>query len=168
MGPQKSSVLIRFEDYPLDPKGGVGRRIRSMGDDEKRFRLTRKEWVMLIFGTALALGSFKSDDPWVVIPMLTISGLAFILLCVWHHGSVLRRSLAAAALVVVLVFIGWRDFRRNEGGVIGSQSPAAPATPPINQTATDSTCANFAAGSNAQIKCITEERAHHANDQPHH
>jgi predicted PurR-regulated permease PerM len=48
---------------------------------------------------------------------------------------------------------------------------AAPQTPlpnTINQTATDSTCSNFAAGSNAQIKCIAEERARHANDQPHH
>jgi uncharacterized membrane protein len=143
-----------------------------MGDDEKRFRLTRKEWVTLIFGTALALGSFKSDDPWVVIPMLVISGCAFVLLCVWHQGSIPLRALAATALVIVLIFIGWRDLRHGEVGVIvigGSSvpAPAAPATPAISQTATDSDCSNLVAGSDAQIKCEAEEKRH-AKDKTSH
>ena len=67
---------------------------------------------MIVAGTALALGSFKSDDPWVVIPMLAISGFAFVCLCIWHEGSRLARAGVALLLVVLLTFIGWRDLRK--------------------------------------------------------
>jgi hypothetical protein len=80
----------------------------------RRFKLTLKEVFILSFGTALALGSFKSDDPVVVIPMLSVAGVSFIGLCWWHQGKFLWRVIAALALLIILVFIGWRDLRSQE------------------------------------------------------
>jgi hypothetical protein len=77
-----------------------------------RFQFNLKEVLVIVAGTALALGSFKSDDPWVVIPMLAISGFAFVCLCIWHEGSRLARAGVALLLVVLLTFIGWRDLRK--------------------------------------------------------
>jgi hypothetical protein len=89
-------------------------------------QLTRKEWVTLIFGTALALGSFKSDDPWVVIPMLCISGATFILLCIWHGGKRAWRSFAALVLIAALCFIGWRDLHRQTTAPLAVQIKLRP------------------------------------------
>jgi hypothetical protein len=134
-------------------------------DSDYRFRLSRKEWVTLIFGTALALGSFKSDDPWVVIPMLTIAGVAFVLLCRRHHGRIVWRVLVALALLCALVFIGWRDLYHVPKETGGS-SPAPPQ-PTINQTSTGSDCSNLAAGSDSQIKCEAERERHEKDKNSH-
>ena len=132
-----------------------------------QFGLTRKEWVTLIFGTALALGSFKSDDPWVVIPMLAIAGVAFVVLCMWHHGRIAWRVPVAGALLFILAFIGWRDLRHTEQFSPSPQPSPAPTSPTINQTATDSDCSNLVAGSNAQIKCKSEKERHGKENVPH-
>ena len=79
---------------------------------------------MILAGTALALGSFRSDDPLVVIPMLIISGIAFAGLCIWHEGGRIPRIAVGAVIVVALVFIGWRDLRKPE--------PASAIGPPQN------------------------------------
>jgi hypothetical protein len=97
--------------------------ISSMENPEREeqktgLKITRKEGLLLLAGTALALGSFKSDDPWVVIPMLSVSGVVFVYLCLGQHWNWVRRILAAVLTVGVLGFIGWRDLRH---------PPAAPA-----------------------------------------
>jgi hypothetical protein len=136
-------------------------------ENEARFRLGRKEWATLIFGTALALGSFKSDDAIVVVPMLFIAGLAFVLLCFWHQGNPLWRVLVAAALLLVLVFIGWRDLRHVPSIPPTPVATPVPTPPTIIQNATDSACSNFVAASDAQIKCLAEEKVRHAKDNTH-
>jgi hypothetical protein len=112
-----------------------------------------KEWVMLIFATALALGSLKADDPLVIIPMLAISGVAFVLLCVWHKGKIIWRTLASLTLLSTLVFIGWRDIRKPVP--VEQANPVPPPVAPvttINQTATNSDCSNIVA-KDARLKC---------------
>jgi hypothetical protein len=127
-----------------------------------RFRFSLKEVLVIIAGTALALGSFSLDDPWVVIPMLLISGGAFLALCIWHHGTPFWRICVAIAVVVALTFIGWRDLHHSK---LEIGAPYVPTTPTISQTATDSECSNLVAGSNAQIECETAERDRHAKDK---
>jgi hypothetical protein len=112
--------------------------------------------------TALALGSFKSDDPCVAIPMLALSGVAFIALCIWHRGSSVSRALVACVLVGLLAFIGWRDLRKSP-----SSNKDAGAPPTINQSATDSDCSNLIAGTDAEIKCEAEKERHEKNKKSH-
>jgi hypothetical protein len=74
-----------------------------------KFKFSLKEFLVFVIGTALALGSLKSGDPWVVTPMLFLAGLAFIALCVRHEGKPIVRVLVGLVMVALLVFIGWRD-----------------------------------------------------------
>jgi hypothetical protein len=99
--------------------------------------------------------------------MLVISGGTFILLCIWHEGKVAWRVFAACVLISVLSFIGWRDLHHPSVAASGSIPPGPPPAITINQTATDSQCSNFIAGSDAQIECLAEEKAHHAKDKSH-
>jgi hypothetical protein len=133
-------------------------------DGRRELRLTRKEWVMLIFPTALALGSFKTDDPWVVVPMLCISGASFVLLCIWHQGRRAWRVFAASVLVAALSFIGWRDLHHQ---MTTAQPAGTPAGTNINQTSTDSDCSNLVAGSDSRIKCEAEKERHEKDDVSH-
>jgi hypothetical protein len=126
-------------------------------EDDRGFKVTLKEGLLILAGTALALGSFRSDDPWIVVPMLAISAVAFVWLCLGHRGPWKWRISAAALVLCVLVFIGWRDLRHRQDGVQAPPTARTTASPTINQTATSSNCANLVAGSDAQIKCEVEK-----------
>jgi len=131
-----------------------------MKDSELRgIKLNSKEWITLTLSTALALGSFKPDDPWVAIPMLFFSGAIFVVLCVKHRGSRVWRGAAAMALLSCLVFIGWRDLRHSAPAPTAFQGPPPknPSTS-INQQATDSSCSNQSAGENINNNCSTTEK----------
>jgi hypothetical protein len=127
-----------------------------------RFRLDLKEILLLIAGTALALGSFKSDDPWVVSPMLFISGCAFVALCYWHHGNPLKRIGVSIFVVAVLCFISWRDLKKPTKIEATERTVAPPRAPIPNrpqmiiQTADHSNCANISA-KDAKVKCEIEQ-----------
>ena len=132
-----------------------------------RFRLTRKEAVMLCFGTALTLGSFKPNDPWVVIPMLGLAEASFIMFCVWHNGRIWWRVVMASALLVILAFIGWRDLHFQEHVSVPPVPTSTGQPSSINQTATDSDCSNFVVGSDDQISCETERKNRAKNKTNH-
>jgi hypothetical protein len=149
------------EDYHLTQ--GSGR--ESMSSMASEFRFERKEFLVLILGTALALCSLKSDDLWVVVPMLVISGGAFIALCYWHHGKPIVRTITAVALIGALAFIGWRDLRPRPKS---EESVSAPTQSPpsiiINQTAIDSTCSNIASET-ARLECQKKEKEKHGHEK---
>lgn len=98
-------------------------------------RLSFKEGLLLTIGTALALGSFKTGDPWVVVPMLSIAAIAFVIICVIHPGRRLYRSVFGAAVLLVLSFIGWRDLRphRSERVPLASESEVSAEGQPNNK-----------------------------------
>jgi hypothetical protein len=116
------------------------------------FRLSFKEILVIVPSTALALGSFGSADPYIVIPMLTISVIAFVALCVWHKGSPIWRVGSAISIVLVLSFIGWRVLRKV------SESVAHPIT--IDQKSVDSDCSNIVGGGDIKINCPSTEQEH--------
>jgi hypothetical protein len=118
----------------------------------KRFRLSLKERLVIVASTALALGSFSSGDSYVVIPMLTVAGIAFVALCVQHHGSMFWRTASAVLFLSVLVFIGWRVLRKP------SESAAQPVN--IDQKAVGSDCSNIVSGGDAKINCPSTEQDH--------
>jgi hypothetical protein len=122
-----------------------------MADEEPSggLRFTVKEVLLTVLGTALALGSLKAEDPWVVIPMLLVAAAAFVILCVLHAGPPIYRFSVASAIVLILVFIGWRDLRH-----VATVVPPTPIQK-IKQTAIDSPCANQVAQSGSQIDCNT-------------
>jgi hypothetical protein len=73
---------------------------------------------------------------------------------------------AMAAMFILVGLFGWRNWPKKDTPN-PQQGVPAPSQPTINQTATDSECSNFVAGSDAQIKCLAEEKARHAKDKPH-
>jgi hypothetical protein len=75
-----------------------------------RVSLTLKEVLLLIVASALAIGSLKGDDPWIVLPMLGVSAAAFVVLCVIHEGRRLYRIGVAVSLICVLSLIASRLF----------------------------------------------------------
>jgi hypothetical protein len=75
---------------------------------EKRFQFTIKEALLTLAATALALGSCKADDPLLFIPMLLLSWVAFILICILHKGKAIFRLVCGVAISIVLLFVGWR------------------------------------------------------------
>jgi membrane protein implicated in regulation of membrane protease activity len=127
---------------------------------DPKIRLSRKEMLSLIIAISLALGSFKLDDPYVVISMLIVAGAASVLFCVWYHGKVLWRVFTAVVLLLVLAFIGWRDLRRPESISAHSGTTRNNRATTIEQTATDSDYSNLVAGSDAKIKCTAEGERH--------
>jgi hypothetical protein len=116
------------------------------------FRLSFKEILVIVPSTALALGSFVSTDPYIVVPMLAISGIALVALCVWHKGSPTRRMVSAIFIALVLSFIGWSVMRK------ASESAAHPLT--IDQKALDSDCSNIVGGGDVKINCPSTEQEH--------
>lgn len=130
-------------------------------ESKHRFRLTRKEWATLLLGTALALGSYKAEDPWVALPMLCIAGAAFVMFCCWHEGNPASRVLVAAGLVCLLAFIAWRDLQPTTqiGGANQTRGRPQGATT-ITQSAANSDCSNLVAGSDAKINCEAEKEQH--------
>lgn len=122
---------------------------------DSRFRLSKKEGITLAIGSAIALWSLKVDDPWVVVPMLTVSALAFVLLCVWHEGGVIWRAMIACVLVGVLCFIGWRELRHP--AVVTAPAPLSPSAPVITQTDKGGKCTNVVAGRDANVDCSEKD-----------
>jgi hypothetical protein len=50
-------------------------------------RPEKKDLVLLIPATLLAIGGLGPDDPWVVGPCLFFSWVTFIVICIIHDGS---------------------------------------------------------------------------------
>jgi hypothetical protein len=147
----------------------AGERLLGMAESQSEpggFRFTGKEVLLLIIGTVLALGSLKADDPWVIVPMLSVAGGAFALLCYLHVGKPLYRILIAALVLGVLLFIGWRDLRNSPVTPIPDSSLIPNG--PINQNAKDSPCANVVAGKSVDQKCAsaTGEKDHEKPKKP--
>jgi hypothetical protein len=69
----------------------------------------RKEVIPFSIAAFLSLGGMRADDPFVVVPMLTLAGSAFIWGCVLHSGSRVARSAIAVAVSIWLGFIGIRS-----------------------------------------------------------
>jgi hypothetical protein len=118
------------------------------------FHFSLKEVLVIVASTALALGSFRSKDPYVGIPMLIISGIIFVALCVGHQGKPKSRTALAMLISVVFIFIGWRDLRKPASAT----HPAQPVN--IDQTANDSPCSNVVAGGDVTIKCLPGKEKH--------
>jgi hypothetical protein len=119
------------------------------------FHLSLKEVLVIVASTALALGSFGSNDPYVVIPMLIISGVAFVALCVGHQGSPRWRTTSAIFILIVLAFIGWRDLRKLTGAASHAAQPVS-----IDQKAVESECSNIVGGGDIKINCPSTEKDH--------
>jgi len=73
-------------------------------------RLDRKEISVLVIGTALALGSFRTEDPLIVVPMLGVSWIAFLYICATHEGRIYWRVGIAGAISLILAAIATRLF----------------------------------------------------------
>jgi hypothetical protein len=71
-------------------------------------KFTGKEVAGLIVATCLALASLRPSDAVVILPMLALSGLAFLYICFRHPGRVWVRSSVGAGIVLVLGGIGFR------------------------------------------------------------
>jgi|GEM_PF-6453483 len=76
--------------------------------------VTPKELLVLVGGTCLGLASLKTDDPWIVAPMLTASAAAFVWLCIRHLRSWKTRIGSSLFIVVVFVTVGWRDLKNTK------------------------------------------------------
>jgi hypothetical protein len=66
----------------------------------------RKELVVLIAGTLLAVGSSGAGDPCIFALCFTLSGLCFLYLCYAHKGSKRKRILTALFILLFFWFIG--------------------------------------------------------------
>jgi hypothetical protein len=108
-GPTVSPMPQYLED---ETAGILAERKQKQEKERGVFRFSRNEVVMLVIGTALALGSLKADDPWVVAPMLFVALGAFIYVCYVHAGAWFFRLLAAAVISTVIGFIGFRVLRK--------------------------------------------------------
>jgi hypothetical protein len=78
-----------------------------------------------------------------------------------------------AATLLMWIAVGAADFgitklKASEGlsGPTATPVSPLPVTPSIDQNATDSTCSNLVAGSDAQITCTAEEKKKHAKVKP--
>jgi hypothetical protein len=71
-----------------------------------------KEIILLVIGTALAIATFKTDDPFIFFPCLGASWAAFVYICVSYPGSLLLRVLVAIAISCGLVFIAFRTYKQ--------------------------------------------------------
>lgn len=133
----------------------------KQASDGGGLRFSIKDVLLTVVGTALALGSLKAEDPWVVIPMLLLAGATFIVICALHAGRPTHRLGTAIAILLILAFIGWRDLRKPEQIVQSPRIPLAPGPPPtINQSAQDSPCANQVAQAASEIDCSAEKEKH--------
>jgi hypothetical protein len=128
-----------------------------------KFELTLKDLLLIIVNTAIALGSTRSNDPWLVVPMLGIAAIISVVFCIRHKGNIWVRFLSATTLVLVLGFVGWRDLRQAvpPPPVINSAAPR-PLPASVNQNANNSDCSNIVAGGDVN-NCTSSERAHGKN-----
>jgi uncharacterized membrane protein len=116
-------------------------------------RLSVKEILVITAATGFALATFRLDDPWVVIPMLLVSGIAFLVLCIRHRGKLSNRIALAVVILGVLGFIGWRTLR-NLSRV--QNHPTTITT--IQQNATDSDWSNNVGGKDVNVDCSSTEK----------
>jgi membrane protein implicated in regulation of membrane protease activity len=73
-------------------------------------RLEKKELLLLIPGTLLAIGGVGPDDLWVVGPCLAGAWLSFLFMCFIHSGPPKIRLVVATVITVTLLFVGYRRF----------------------------------------------------------
>lgn len=73
-------------------------------------RFEKKDILLLIPATLLAIAGLGPDDPWVVGPCLFLSWATFIVICVIHDGSRRTRAVVGAVITVVLFGVGYRRF----------------------------------------------------------
>lgn len=113
-------------------------------------RLEKKEIFLLIPATLLALAGFGVDDPWIVGPFLTLSWIAFLLICLVHDGSHAPRIIFAVTITVVFSLLGVRLYyhhlkqpERREEALRMSEEPTAhgPKLPIPENQATSSIAA---------------------------
>ena len=86
---------------------------------------------MLVSGSALAVASLRSGDPWVVIPMLSLSELAFLYLCIAHSGKWQIRLVFTILIAATLTLIGARVLGKPTG--IVASKPASETAPAASQ-----------------------------------
>ena len=73
-------------------------------------RFEKKDILVLIPATLLAIAGLGPDDPWVVGPCLLLSWATFIVICVIHDGSRRTRTIVGALITVALSGVGYRRF----------------------------------------------------------
>jgi hypothetical protein len=73
-----------------------------------RSRPSKGDVLTLVAAASLALAGLKASDPWVVLPMLAISWVAFLCLCLIHARSVIIRLVMGAVITAVFVFVTFR------------------------------------------------------------
>jgi hypothetical protein len=73
-------------------------------------RLEKKDFLLLIPATLLAVAGLGPDDPWVVGPCLFLSWVTFIVICVIHEGSPRTRTIVGVVITIVLFGVGYRRF----------------------------------------------------------
>src|ERR1035441_8872483 len=85
--------------------------------------LERKDLLLLIPATFLALAGLGPEDPWILVPCLALSWLSFLAICWFHNGRRKWRVLIAIGITVVLLFVG---SRRLHLGIAESPTAATP------------------------------------------
>jgi len=73
-------------------------------------RLEKRDILLLILATLLAVAGLGPDDPWVVGPCLFLSWVTFMVIIVIHEGSRLARAIVGIAITVALSGVGYRRF----------------------------------------------------------
>ena|ERR1035438_320581 len=68
---------------------------------------SRKDIILLILSFAPSLAGLNSD-PLIVVPMLVLSVVSFIYLCVTHPGRVILRAASGIAFTLLIGFVGIR------------------------------------------------------------
>jgi hypothetical protein len=116
----------------------------------------------------MALVLFIADKTPLAVGVMVacIAGLLVYPIIHFISSWAVRVPVLIATLVLVGLF-GWRSWPKpaNPPPII---APANPAPPTINQTATDSDCANLIAGSDARIKCEAEKENRRDKDKAAH
>jgi len=69
-----------------------------------------KDIAFPMIALAPALGALLIDDKWWVGSLITISWLAGLALCRFHHGAGRNRVIAAIIITLIFVFFGWRAY----------------------------------------------------------
>jgi hypothetical protein len=120
-------------------------------------------------------GVISMKAAWVVLVFVWLLGVINIVISEWVWGKGPKQRIwtgIVAALVLGAILAGFDAVVSHH--LAGQQSVPPPPAPVtlgtvpvvINQTATNSECANFVAGSSARIQCEIKEKEHHAK-KPH-
>src|SRR5215472_5652397 len=68
--------------------------------------LEKKDLVLLIPATLLAIAGLGPDDLWVVGPCLFLSWITFIVVCIIHEGPRITRSIIGVVITLALCGVG--------------------------------------------------------------